>query len=257
MEFLRQSRRRSLLSEIVYIALNLLVAIGIFAVVYFVGSPFAAFGIVLLSKWRVLAVRPQYWGANVMANLVDMIVGLSFVVLLSAAAGQVVLQVVFTVLYVAWLLFLKPQSKRVYVIWQAGIGLFIGTAALLQVSYDWWSSIVVVARWLIGYSTARHALGAYREPHTQLLSLVWGLIVAELGWIAYHWTLAYQLPFAENVMIAQMSLIIIFLGFLAERTYASYHKHEKVLFADIILPLLLTVSSVVLLLTLFGGGQTI
>lgn len=257
MEFLRHSRRRTLLSETIYILLNIAVAVGILAIVYYVGSPTAAFGIILLGKWRVLAVRPQYWVANVIANLIDLIVGLSFVIFLSAATGYVFVQLLITVLYITWLLLLKPRSKRKHVVLQAGIGLFVGVAALMQVSYDWWSSIVVVCMWIIGYACARHALSAYKEPHVQLLSLIGGFILAELGWIAFHWTFAYDIPVAGEFKIAQIALIVAFLAFLAERAYASYHQHETVQFSDVILPLLLTISSIGLLLTIFGGIQTI
>ncbi len=255
MEFLRSSRRRTLLSETIYVLLNLAVVGIIFSVVYFVGSPLLAFGIVLLSKWRVFAVRPQYWGANIVANLIDVIVGLSFVVFLASAGGNLVLQLILVVLYALWLLFLKPRSKRRYVISQAGVGLILGVAALLQISYDWWSSAVVIGMWVIGYAAARHMLGAYKEPHTQILSLAFAIVTAQLGWLAYHWTFAYTI--VEGFQIAQMALIIAFLGFLVERAYASYHRHERIEFSDMVLPLLLSISSIVLLLTLFGGVQTI
>ncbi len=42
-----------------------------------------AFSVVLLSKWRMLAVRPRFWPANVRANAVDILVGLSIVVFMS------------------------------------------------------------------------------------------------------------------------------------------------------------------------------
>lgn len=257
MEFLRPSRRRTLLSETVYISLNVGVALLIFAMVYLVGSPLAAFGVVVLSKWRVFAVRPQYWYAHVIANSIDVIVGLSFVVFLTAAAGELVVQAVFTALYIAWLLILKPQSKRFYVVIQAAFGMLLGVAALAQLSYDWYASVFVIGMWVVGFSAARHTLLAYQEPHTRILSVLWGLVVAELGWISYHWTIAYALPFTDGVQIAQIALIATLLGFLAERSYASYHTHKEVRLSDITLPLLLSLSLIALLVTLFGATQSI
>ncbi len=36
-----------------------------------------ALSIIVLSKWRMFAVRPRFWLANIRANAVDLIVGLS------------------------------------------------------------------------------------------------------------------------------------------------------------------------------------
>lgn len=252
MEFLRHSRRRNMLSEIIYVLLNVAVAGAILGIVLAVESPLPAFALVVLSKWRVLAVRPQYWIAHIIANAVDIIVSVSFVILLYAASGALFVQLGLTLLYVAWLLLLKPRSKRQLVVIQAGVSVFVGVSALAQVSYSWWSSAVVLAMWVIGYATARHVLSAYKEPHFQLLSLVWGVVVAEIGWMTYHWTFAYALNVTGKLMLAQVAIIVLLLSFLAERVYASYHHHQSVRMPDVILPALLSLSSIGLLLTVFG-----
>src|SRR5687768_12692056 len=115
MEFLKSSKRRSIISELVYVALNVGLAVAILAVVWAIESPLPALGLVFLSKWRVLAVRPRYWFANVQANLVDLIVSVSVVVLLYAASEAIVAQILLTALYIVWLLYIKPRSKRVFV----------------------------------------------------------------------------------------------------------------------------------------------
>src|SRR4051812_19772506 len=147
MEFLKSSKRRSFVSELIYILLNVALAIAILAVVWAIESPIAAFALVLLSKWRVLAVRPRYWFANIQANLVDIIVGVSVVILLYAASHALIAQVALTILYVGWLLYIKPRSKRAYIAAQAGIALFLGVTALMTVSYDWIASVVVLFMW--------------------------------------------------------------------------------------------------------------
>ena len=258
MEFLRPSRRRTLLSEAVYILLNVGLALAVLITIIVINSPYPALALILLSKWRVLAVRPQHWFAHIISNTVDIIVGVSFAIFVYLASGSLFIQLLLTALYVAWLLVLKPGSKRSYVVAQASVGLFMGVMALAQVSHDWWSSAVVVVMWIIGYTTARHALGAYDEPHTHILSLVWGFVLAELGWLTYHWTFGYALSFTGNLQIPQVAIIAILLSFLAERTYASYHKHDKqVQFGDILLPLLLTVSVIGVLLTTFNSIRMI
>lgn len=245
------------MSEVVYVLLNILMAVAILVVVLVIESPLPAFTLVLLSKWRVLAVRPQYWPAHIVANSVDIIVSLSFVVFLSAATGAFAVQVGLTLLYIAWLLLLKPQSKRTFVTLQAGVATFAGVSALMQVSYDWLDIAVVLAMWAIGYATARHVLTSYQDAHFKLLSLVWGLVLAELGWLIYHWSFGYDLRVTGDLMLSQAAVIVTLLGFLAERTYASYHRHGHVVTTDVLLPILLVVSSIGLLLTVFGQIQTI
>lgn len=252
MEFLKSSKRRSVISELVYIILNVALAIAVLGVVWAIESPLPAFALILLSKWRVLAVRPRYWFANVQANLVDFIVSLSVVVLLYAATEAVVVQILLTLLYIAWLLYVKPRSKRLFVAIQAGTAIFLGVTALLSVSYGWMSSLVVVCMWLIGYSAARHVLSSYDETHVTFYSLIWALLIAELGWLMYHWTFAYTLPGVGDIKLSQTAIIMLGMSFLAERAYSSYTHNGELRSGDIVLPALLTTSLIVLLLAFFN-----
>lgn len=252
MEFLKSSKRRSVISELIYVVLNVGLAVAVLAVVWAIESPLPAFGLVLLSKWRILAVRPRYWFANVQANLVDIIVSVSVVVLLYAASEAIFAQIIITVLYIVWLLYVKPRSKRLFITIQAGSALFLGVTALMSVSFDWMSSLVVLFMWLIGYSVARHILGNYEEVHISFYSLLWGMFTAELGWLMYHWTFAYALPGVGDIKLSQTAIIVLAISFLTERAYASYTHHGSVRSADIIMPALLSVSLVVILLAFFN-----
>jgi hypothetical protein len=252
MEFLKSSKRRSLISEFVYIMLNVALAAAILAIVWGIGSPYAAFALVLLSKWRIFAVRPRYWFANLQANMVDIIVGLSVVVLLYAVHGALIVQVILTLLYVGWLLFIKPRSKRLYIAIQAGLAIFLGVTALMTISFDWFASPVVLLMWVIGYSAARHVLGSYDEAHISFYSLIWGMVFAEMGWLAYHWTFAYSLPGIGEIQLSQAALVALAISFMAERIYASYTRHGAVRSNDVLLPVLLSTSVIVILLFLFN-----
>jgi len=228
------------------------------------GSLWPAFILVLLSKWRVFAVRPQFWFANIQANLVSMIVSVSYVIFLYIAnsmnvgdAQILLLQGFLVVMDICWLLFLKPQSKRKYVIAQAGVGLFVGVTAIYSVAFGWIASPVVILTWLIGYATARHVLSSYDdEDHIVLLSLAWGLVMAEIGWLAYHWTIAYRLPIITSVSIPQVSIIVLCLGFLVYRTYNSYYHFQKIRFNDIILPLLFALAIIGVLVLGLNSANT-
>jgi len=116
MEFLKIVRRRSFLSEVVYTVLNIALAVGVVLIIQATQSPWLAIGLVILSKWRVLAVRPRYWFVNVQANLVDFIVSISLIVFLyttetgvGTPMEKLIIMAVLTVLYIGWLLFLKPR----------------------------------------------------------------------------------------------------------------------------------------------------
>lgn len=255
MEFLKVARRRSLWSEILYVLLNLLLVVAVLIAVWVVKSPALAIALVLLSKWRILAVRPRYWFAHIQSNAVDLIVSIGLVVLLYAASGAWVAQFVIALLYALWLLLLKPRSKRRFVVAQAGVGLFVGVTSIAIVSADWYVSLVVLAFWVIGYSTARHVVLAYDEQaHVSLLSLLWAFVVAEMGWLTYHWTMAYSLPGVGSIQLPQVSIILLLIGFLAERVYSAYGRTGKVRMSELILPILLSLSVIFILLLFFNGA---
>lgn len=256
MEFLKAAKRRTLLSELTYIALNIGLAVAILVVVLVIESPLPAIALVLLSKWRILAVRPRYWFANIQANTVDLIVSLSFVVLLYSADGAFIAQCLITALYAAWLLFLKPRSKRSLVTLQAGIALFFGVLALSTVAYGWPLAVFVLLVWVIGYTTARHVLGSYEEPHAHFFSLIWGLFLAEIGWLTYHWMIAYSIPGVGHIMLPQLAIIMLAISFVAERIYANYEKHGLVKLGEVILPILLSVSTILVILLRFNDIAT-
>ncbi len=255
MELLKTARRRSFLSESFYILLNVSLAAAILGTVLVTAAPWYAFLLVLLSKWRVFAVRTRYWVANIRANMVDTIVGLSVVILLFTATGSLLTQIALTLLYVVWLLFIKPRSSRLYIIIQAQVGLFLGIAAIMQLSANWPSSLVVLLSWIIGYSVARHVLSVEHETHLNFLSLLWAFIVAEIAWLSYHWTIGYSLP--GNMQLPQAAIIITLLSFLAERVHASYQRDGEVQVQEVLLPSLLTVSIIAILLFVFGSAASI
>jgi len=259
MEFLRVVRRRSLLSEVIYIMLNLALAGAVLGALVATGTPWLAIALVLLSKWRVLAVRPRYWFAHIETNTVDIIVSIGLVILMylagqSGLGGAVAVQSILAILYALWLLLLKPRSKRTYVVAQAAVAVVVGTTALIGSSYAWPSSVVVLLMWVIGYASARHVLSAYSEKDVRMLSFVWGFIFAEIGWLSYHWTIAYTLPFAAGLKLPQATIILLAICFAAERVYASLQAHDQVRRSDVLLPVLLSLGLIAVLLLFFNGA---
>jgi hypothetical protein len=66
-------------SSFLHSALVLVLPIAVFILVT-LNFVQLAFSIIVLSKWRMFAVRPRFWATNVRANAIDMMVGLSIVV---------------------------------------------------------------------------------------------------------------------------------------------------------------------------------
>lgn len=264
MQFLKFVRKRSFLSELTYTVLNVALAVGVLLIVLYTEAVWLAILLVMLSKWRVFAVRPRYWWANLRSNMVDFIFSISIVLHMYAinaapieASPKLALLIGLTLVYIGWLLFIKPRSKRLYVTIQAGAAIFMGMSALFTVSFSWPVSIVVIVAWLIGYSSARHVLSSYdEETHGLFLGLAWGLVVAEISWISYHWAIAYPLPIFPSLMLPQAALVVTLVSFLAYKVYDSFYHHSKVRMSDVLLPLLFTISVLIVLLVVFNRVGT-
>ena len=264
MEFLKIVKRRSFINEVIYVTLNIGLAITLMVLVRVTGSLWPAFVLVLLSKWRVFAVRPQFWAANIQANSVSVIVSVGYVIFLYAISisgisdSQVfIIQSLLVLLDIGWLLYLKPKSKRKFIVAQAAVALFMGVTSIYIMSYNWIASPVVLLVWLVGYSTAHHVLNSYdEENHIILLSLLWGLMMAEIGWLAYHWTIAYQMPIINGVLLPQVSIVTMCLGFVTYKSYDSYYHHQKIRMSDVLLPLIFTVVFISVLMLFFNSVAT-
>lgn len=252
MELIKSAARRSRLSDVAYVVLNLAFTGLLLVLILSFGSPYVAYVLVILSKWRVFAVRPRFWFANIQTNIVDVLVGLSIVTLIWLADGALLIQILLTVLFAGWLLIIKPRSKRSWILAQAAISQFLALMALFSVAYLWPSFVVVLIAWVVGYSSARHIFAAYHEDEQTLLSLTWGLIVAELSWLAFHWTIAYTL--VGDLKIPQIAIIITLLGFATVKLYSNYHQHHDVFkLSELRWPLVFVVAVILMLLVRFSG----
>ena len=257
-------RHTSWLSETIYILLNVSLALVVFLTVH-LELLALAYAAVVLSKWRVFAVRPRYWWDNIQTNLLDMLFGVSIVSFLwqiqSAQGGRsqqelLFLQGVIVVIYIAWLLFLKPRSGRVAVLSQALVAQFMAIAALFSVAYTLPAWVAVAAMWIVGYIAARHALNTYEETDVTLLSLLWGFVVAELGWLAYHWTIAYSIIFTNAAFqIPQVAIIVSLLSFFSAQAYTLYKDTKKFQLSDIVWPGVFSGGLILVVLLFFNGYQ--
>ena len=88
-----------------------------------------ALSLILLSKWRMFAVRPRFWTVNVRANAIDIIVGVS-VLAFMVATGNEMAQLIWTILWATWLIAIKPKADVLWVSLQALIGFAVGLSAV-------------------------------------------------------------------------------------------------------------------------------
>src|SRR5438046_6679628 len=115
-------------SRLAHVGLNILLALLVFILVRIDFIQLALL-VILLSKWRMFVVRPRFWPANIRANAVDIIVGVSLLIFMIHAEGQW-MQLTWTAAYAFWLLVIKPASGSMMVSVQAMVGLLFGLVAL-------------------------------------------------------------------------------------------------------------------------------
>ena len=242
-------KRTSRLSEALYVLFNVGLAAAVFALVFF-EVPVLAYLLVALSKWRVFAVRPRFWWANIKANLLDLLLGLSMVAMMLQSSELVWLQAAVAILYALWLVILKPRSEQSAILVQAGVAQFMAITALFSVSYDWPSWVVVACMWVIGYISAQHALSTFEDSDVTLFSFIWGLIVAELGWLGYTWAIAFTLVPTSSLKIPSIALIVTLLAYLSSRAYKVYSSKNKLRLNDVTFPAIFS-SGIILIILIF------
>lgn len=237
-------RPKSGFSHVVHIVFTLIVPILIYVFVKW-GFPSLALVIILLSKWRIFAVRPRHWWPNIRSNAVDMIVGvssLSFMLL----SGSDKMKLVWVVLYGFWLLFLKPKSTPLTVSIQALIGQTAGLAALFIGWGDKPIGVLMICSAAICYTSARHYFTTFDEPHAPLFSHAWGYFGAALTWVLGHWLLFYS-------VIAQPVLLFTVIGFgLATLYYLQQQDRLSLLLRRQIIFIMIAIIMVILVFSDWG-----
>jgi hypothetical protein len=175
--------------------------------------------VIMLSKWRIFAVRPRFWPANLRANSVDIMVGISLVLFMynSETAG---LQIAWAVVYGLWLLFIKPRSSILFVSIQAAIGQLCGLMALFLTQADASLLTLVVVSGLICYLSARHFFDSFNEPYAKMLAYLWGYFGAALLWVLGHMLVVYPKP---DGIVAMPTLLLSTIGYSLAAVYYLEH----------------------------------
>lgn len=177
-----------------------------------------AFLVVLLSKWRMLAVKLRHWPANIRANAVDIFVGLSVIIFMNNSGSQM-LQLAWVFFYIAWLLFIKPQSSTLWIGIQALLSQTVTLVAVFLVWNDASETALTFGVWGITYLCARHFLAAFDEAMARSTAYVWAFFCASLTWLSAHWLLYYN-------VISQPALIITVIGYGMGAMYFLSHTER-------------------------------
>ena len=246
---------RNALSSATHLILNISLAIASTALTVISGSWILGIVLVLLSKWRVVAVRPRYWWLNLKANLVDYTVGISLVLLvyLAGVDGLNYWHVILTIIYAIWLVVVKPQSEAIWTEIQAFFAVFFGTFALAILANSLTPLTGAFVSFIIGYGASRHVLIQGEDRDFTLTTFIFGLILSELSWILYHWTIVYRLGDANTFAIPQFPIIAGLFFFVFMRGYKSALYHDgKIRTDDIVIPVIFSVILMFVMLFFFS-----
>jgi hypothetical protein len=214
---------------VIHVGLNALLPFLLFVLMHF--DPWFAIVLFLISKWRVLAVKPRYWLPNLRANGVDIIIGLSYLEFLNHTSSEVV-QLIFAVLYVLWLTVIKPKSSSIFIALQAFLGQFIGLMAIFSYQNSLAPSLalLIIFTWIVCYLSARHFFTIFDESFTSMYSHAWGYFAAALVWALGHWLLYYYGTYAQpTILLSTISLGLGSLYYLSENDKLSSQMKRQII----------------------------
>lgn len=192
-----------------------------------------ALAIILLSKWRIFAVQPRHWLAHIRTNAVDIIFSLSILTFMTAT-NLVAAQLLWVVVYEAWVLYLKPGSSPVLVTLQALLAQSAGLVALFVAFEDVPLSVYVVGVMAILYYSARHFFASFEEVNYHAYVLTWTLFGACLVWVLSHWLLFYGPVAQPAILLSVTGYGLAVLYFLSETGNLSKLVQRQIIFVMLV-----------------------
>lgn len=252
-DFINIRRGRNVLSTLMHVVLNLVLAVSSTALTLISGSWILGVMLVLLSKWRVVAVRPRYWWLNIKSSLVDLIVGVGLVLLVYYAGAELNIgHIILTAIYAVWLVAIKPKSSEIMTETQSLFAVFFGTAAATLVAANLDPLVLVIACFVIGYGAARHVLIQGEDHDFSLVTFATGLLMAEFSWILYHWMIVYSLD-AVSLVVPQLAIVQTLFAFVFFKGYKSVLRHDgKIRLGDVLAPAIFSAIIMVIMVLFFS-----
>jgi hypothetical protein len=128
--------------------------------------------------------------------------------------------------------------------------------ALLSVGYALPTELIVFCGFVMGYATLRHILTANEFKNAEILSLSWGLLIAELTWVMNFLVIGYEITLGDSfsLTLPQASIILVTFNFLGFELLEAFRK-EKPKMADILPSLLFSFLVCFVLIVLFSKIQ--
>lgn len=205
-----------------------------------------ALAVILLSKWRIFAVRPRHWLAHFRTNAVDIIFSVSILAFM-ASTTSMSWQLIWFVTFEVWVLYIKPRSSPLMVSIQALLAQLFGLIALFFVTVEKIDlTIYIAATAAILYFCSRHFFASFDEKNFNAYSWTWALFGACLTWLLGHWLLFYG-------PIAQPAVILAVLGYgFAGLYYLSETDRLSKLVQRQLIFVMITVIGIILLLSNWG-----
>jgi len=133
------------------------------------------------------------------------------------------------------------------------LAVFLGTSAAVWIGANLDPLVLAICSFVIGYGASRHVLIQGEEDHDfSLITFVFGLLMAEMSWIMYHWLIMYSFG-STGILVPQMAVVQTLLAFVFARGYRSALKYDgKIKVGDVIMPAIFSGFIVVLMLIYFS-----
>lgn len=216
-------KSRNIVSSVTHVILNLLLGVTAIYSTALLNAPVLGIVLVLLSKWRVLAVRMRYWWPNIKANLVDIIVGISMVLLTYyMQPAEWWMNLLMAALYCIWLTVIKPMSSERAALFQSMAAVFFGMSATSIGATNLNVIVQVLFAFLIGYAASRHILTQSEDQDFTITTFASGLVFAEVAWLCDSWSIVYPIFEIRVPQVAIILTIFIFVYNYARQAMIKY-----------------------------------
>jgi len=237
-EYILTRKTRNIASSAVHVLLNLVFGVGTVLLTLYTSSPVLGLILVAISKWRVFAVRSRYIWLNFKSNLLDFIVGVSVVLITYYSGNVLVLDILLAIFYCVWLIVIKPLTSEIGTLSQALIAVFLGMSSSAIISAGSDPLAIVVMAFIVGYSASRHIISQSESKGYGLLTLVCGLIFAEIAWLCQAWMIVYTFG-KTGIRVPQVAIILTLFTFLFYNVHLAAIKRDgEVKMSDIMAPLI-------------------
>ena len=117
------------------------------------------------------------------------------------------------IIYVGWLLFIKPMSSENATLVQSLVAVFLGISASTIMTANLNSILAVALAFLIGYAASRHVLVQTESENFVLTTLACGLVFAEIAWLCHSWAIIYTFG-DTGIRVPQAAIILTIFAFV-------------------------------------------